>query len=158
MQRWTYHFQILHLSTFFRSSSHKVANRTTVEYSENKIAQIPQIFSIVSILNSQYRSSPLIAKTRSEWHVTGRNVNVKYIWWVHQLNQSNQSKIKSIKNSQSAACMFYCMPSEKQLAVWVTRRHIFHLRWLPMVFWPRANWFRNRAMAQALRNLRVSHA
>ena len=31
----------------------------------------------------------------------------------------------------------------------------FLLRWLPIVFWPRANWFRNRAMAQALKNLRV---
>ena len=37
------------------------------------------------------------------------------------------SPIKSIKNSQSAACMFYCKPSEKQLAVLVTRRHNFHL-------------------------------
>ena len=33
----------------------------------------------------------------------------------------------------------------------------WHLRWLPIVFWPRANWFRNRAMAQAksTRNSRV---
>ena len=31
-------------------------------------------------------------------------------------------------------------------------------RWLPIVFWPRANWFRNRAMVQALKSVRVSHA
>ena len=34
----------------------------------------------------------------------------------------------------------------------------WNLRWLPKVFWPRANWFWNHVMARALKNLRESRA
>ena len=39
------------------------------------------------------------------------------------------------------------------------RSHVavsIYLRWLPIVFWPPANWFRNRAIVRALKNLRES--
>ena len=97
-------------SKYLLSFIFKHSGRKTDEYSENKIAQ-----------SLQYRSSPLIAKTRSEWHVTCDREKCQRE--VHLIG----SPIKSIKNSESAACMFYYKPSEKQLAVWVTRRHNFHL-------------------------------
>ena len=41
---------------------------------------------------------------------------------------------------------------------WRRRVCAGRLMWLPIVFLPCANWFRNRAMPPALKNLRVSHA